>query len=48
MLMIPSNEVELLSIPEQIANSIKQMIIEGKIKPGDMLPSQLSLASILV
>jgi GntR family transcriptional regulator, transcriptional repressor for pyruvate dehydrogenase complex len=42
--MIPSNEVELLSIPEQIANSIKQMIIEGKIKPGGILPSQLSLA----
>lgn len=44
MFMIPSHEVELLSIPDQIANSIKQMIIEGKIKPGDMLPSQLSLA----
>ena len=42
--MIPSNEVELLSIPEQIANSIKQMIIEGQLKPGDILPSQLSLA----
>lgn len=42
--MIPPNDVELLSIPEQIANSIKQMIIEGKVKRGDMLPSQLSLA----
>lgn len=42
--MILSKEIELLSIPEQIANSIKQMIIEGKIKPGDLLPSQLSLA----
>ena len=41
MLMKP---FELLSIPEQIANSIKQMIVEGKIKPGDILPSQLSLA----
>ncbi|WP_394232106.1 FadR/GntR family transcriptional regulator [Niallia oryzisoli] len=43
-LMLPSHKVELLSIPEQIANSIKQMIIEGKIKRGDTLPSQLSLA----
>ncbi|WP_338448173.1 GntR family transcriptional regulator [Niallia oryzisoli] len=42
--MMFSNNVELLSIPEQIANSIKKMIIEGKIKPGDMLPSQLSLS----
>ena len=42
-MMISSNDVELLSIPEQIANSVKKMIIEGKIKPGDMLPSQLSL-----
>lgn len=42
--MMSSNEVELLSIPEQIANSIKKMIIEGKIKPGDLLPSQLSLS----
>src|SRR4051812_18726758 len=42
--MIPSHDIELLSIPEQIANSIKQMIIEGKFKPGDTLPSQLSLS----
>jgi len=42
--MLSTNDVELLSIPEQIANSIKKMIIEGKIKPGDMLPSQLSLS----
>ncbi|WP_338473207.1 GntR family transcriptional regulator [Niallia sp. XMNu-256] len=42
--MLWSSEVELLSIPEQIANSIRQMIVEGKFKPGDPLPSQLSLA----
>ncbi|NHC43282.1 FadR family transcriptional regulator, partial [Bacillus sp. MM2020_1] len=42
--MMSSNDVELLSIPEQIANSVKKMIIEGKIKPGEMLPSQLSLS----
>ena len=45
-MMITPCEVELFSIPEQIANSIKQMIIEGKFKPGDTLPSQLSLANL--
>jgi len=38
------NNIHLLSIPEQIAKSIKQAIIVGKIPYGQPLPSQSTLA----
>lgn len=40
-------DIEVLSIPEQIANSIKEAILKGKLKPGEMIPSQQELAKRL-
>lgn len=39
------NKIHLLSIPEQIAHTIKQAILDGQILYGQPLPSQLTLAN---
>lgn len=36
---------KLLTIPEQIAQYLKQSIIEGQLKPGEKLPSEQELAN---
>lgn len=39
-------EIEIQSIPLQIANAIRQKIHEGKLKPGDKIPKQEALAEL--
>lgn len=39
-------EIEIQSIPLQIANAIRQKIYEGKLKPGDKIPKQEALAEL--
>ena len=40
------NNIMLLTLSEQIANHIKQKIIDGELKPGQKLPSEKELCEI--
>ena len=39
-------EIELQSIPLQMANAIRQKIYDGKLKPGEKIPKQEALADL--
>lgn len=39
-------EIEIQSIPLQIANAIRNKIYEGKMKPGDKIPKQEALSEL--
>lgn len=39
-------EIEIQSIPLQIANAIRKKIYDGKLKPGDKIPKQEDLAEL--
>lgn len=43
---LSKNKIERLSVVDQVANMLKQMIISKELKPGDKLPSESDIAQM--